>query len=203
MSKLAFSIALAFCLAALLVFAGCISPPPVASGTDAQGNHWRGAQNAMLTIYEYSDFECPACKSAQPAVNSFISKYGAKGVRLVYRHFPLEEIHPQARLSAVASECASREGKFWEYHDLLFKNSPKLSKPELIAYAKEAGISGFFESCLDSPAASAPVDAGISAGLSLGLRGTPSFQIGDLVITGTDNLENKLSQAADRAFSTG
>ena len=191
----------ALCLAAILLFAGCVSQQPISQGTDAQGNHWRGAEKPLLTIYEYSDFECPACKAAEPQVESFISRYQAKGIKLVYRHFPLEEIHPQSRLAAIASECAGKEGKFWEYHDILFKNSPALSRDDLVAYAKEAGLSDFFPTCLDSEAASAPVDAGLSAGLSLGLRGTPSFEIGGITLTGTDNLEQKLSQATERALS--
>lgn len=188
----------------LLLLFGCVLPGnSLARGTDADGNHWQGAQKASVTVYEYSDFECPACKAAEPSVASFASKYQSRNTRVVYRHFPLEEIHPQARLAAIASECAGMQGKFWEYHDVLFKNSPKLSREDLLSYAQSMNLSPLFEGCLSDPSASAIVDSDIASGMSLGLRGTPSFQVNDVSITGTDNLDARLSQLVEKALSSG
>lgn len=86
----------------------------------------RGNQSAAVTIVEYSDFQCPYCSRALPTVNQLLTEYGDK-VKLVYKHFPLEQIHPNARLAAVAAECAKDQGKFWEMHDKLFEKQTEWS----------------------------------------------------------------------------
>lgn len=85
--------------------------------------HEKGAseEDAILTIVEFSDFQCPACRAAHPLLASFVEEHKDE-VRLIYRHFPLTTIHLNARLAAVASEIAADEGLFWEYHDKLFDN---------------------------------------------------------------------------------
>jgi protein-disulfide isomerase len=186
-------------LASLLAL-GCLGSPAKVPQGQTGATYWRGAEKAVVTVYEYSDFECPACKAAEPDVEAFISNYQSKGVRIVYRQFPLEGIHPQSHLAAIASECAAREGKFWQYHDLLFANSPKLSRDDLISYAAQANLSVNFSACLNDTAAAANVDAGISEGMSLGLKGTPSFAVGDVIITGGEGLQSKLSRAVDIAL---
>lgn len=78
-----------------------------------------GPAEAKVTVVEFSDLQCPACRAAKPLVDQLKSQY-PDSVRVVYRHFPLDSIHPNARLAAQASEVAAEQGKFWEYHDLLF-----------------------------------------------------------------------------------
>ncbi|MBI4090954.1 MAG: thioredoxin domain-containing protein, partial [Candidatus Komeilibacteria bacterium] len=85
----------------------------------SKDDHIRGDVNAEVTLIEYSDFECPFCARFRPTVTQALAEYQGK-VRLVYRHFPLRSIHPQAQKAAEASECASEQGKFWEMHDKLF-----------------------------------------------------------------------------------
>jgi len=85
----------------------------------SQQDHITGNANAPVTIIEYSDLECPFCKRFYPTTQQVLKDYQGK-VRLVYRHFPLTQIHPYAQVMAEASECAAQQGKFWEYVDALF-----------------------------------------------------------------------------------
>lgn len=80
----------------------------------------RGGQNALVTIVEFSDFQCPFCARAKPTVDRILQEYGDR-VTFVYKHFPLSQIHPRAQKAAEAAECARDEGKFWEFHDKLFE----------------------------------------------------------------------------------
>jgi len=108
--------------------------------------HEKGAseEEAVLTIVEFSDFECPACRTAEPVITKFVED-NASEVRLVYRHFPLNTIHPNARFAAIASEVAAEYGFFWEYHDELFSAQADwaaVSDPAelFVGYAEAVGI---------------------------------------------------------------
>ena len=101
--------------------------------------HVRGAEDAPLTLVEYGDFECPNCKQAAPVCDLMLKRFAGR-VRLVYRHFPLEEVHPHALLAAEAAESAAAQGKFWEMHDALFENQHRLSIPVIFLIAEELGL---------------------------------------------------------------
>src|SRR5215471_11454580 len=110
----------------------------------------RGPKDAPVTIVEFSDFQCPFCKNATTTVKQVLDKYPGK-VRLVFRDFPLASIHPLAQKAHEAARCAADQGKFWEYHDVLFERSPKLSPAELKQYAQDLKLDGgAFAQCLDS-----------------------------------------------------
>lgn len=190
-------------IVAILFFSfGCVQPSEkVAQGQNPDGTYWRGAQNPKVIIYEYSDFQCPNCKLAEKTVEQFISQYQSKGVQLRYKHFPLEQLHPLARPAAIAAVCAGKEGKFWEYHDILFENSPNLTNSDLLSYAAKLNLSSSFQPCLTSPDASAIVDADTAQALSTGFSGTPTYVIGDVVLIGNQPVE-KLAQAADIALAS-
>jgi protein-disulfide isomerase len=98
-------------------------------------DHVIGTSHAAVTIVEYGDFECPNCKQAAPAVKLLLERFGGRA-RFVFRHFPLEEVHPHALAAAQAAECAGGQGKFWEMHDLLFANQDHLKANQLHAYAE-------------------------------------------------------------------
>lgn len=194
------SLFLPLLLLAALLLVGCSNPSPIRDGVDAQGVPYRGAASALVTVYEYSDFQCPNCKLTQPALHDFLSDYQGKGVRLVYKFFPLEEIHPNAREAAVAAVCAGKQGKFWPYHDKLFENQERLDAASLMQYAKESGLETVaFAACTSGAPAKATVDADTADALSRGIQGTPSFVIGDLTLRGAQTRE-RLAQAADRAL---
>ena len=145
----------------------------------------RGPKDAKITIVEFSDFECPYCGAAHDTVDKVMNEYAGK-VRLVYRQFPLS-FHPHAAKAAEASLCAldQGEGKFWEYHDVLFKNQKKLAPDDLKTHATEVGLDAQkFGSCLDSGTKKAAVDADEKAGLEAGVGGTPAFFINGIFLNG-------------------
>src|SRR5919198_859703 len=98
-------------------------------------DHNLGPPHAPVTVVEYGDFECPNCKQAAPAVKLLLQRFTGR-VRLIYRHFPLEEVHPHALHAALASEAAAAQRKFWPMHDLLFENQTHLKLPQLRGYAE-------------------------------------------------------------------
>ena len=138
---------------------------------------FKGGVNAPVTIVQFSDFQCPACAAAAPTVKRIAEAYGDK-VKIVYRDFPLINTHPFAQKAAEAAECADEQGKFWEMHDVLFQNQQSLGVPALKQYAVELDLNQEqFNSCLDSSKYAAEVASDESAGISLGVRGTPTFFI--------------------------
>ena len=140
-----------------------------------------GDPDAPISIVEFSDFQCPFCaRAASGTLTDFKdSDYFKDGeVNLVYKHFPLNSIHPFAQKAAEASECANRQGEFWEYHDTLFENQRSLSVADLKGYADDIGLdTDEFDSCLDDDEARAKVAADLAAASAAGGRGTPYFVI--------------------------
>jgi protein-disulfide isomerase len=113
---------LAIIIGVAVMFSNSSSQPATADRTALESNTQlvKGPESAKVTIVEFSDLQCPACRAVQPLINSVVEQY-PDDVRLIYRHFPLLDIHPNAMLAAQASEVAADEGKFWEMHDLLFQ----------------------------------------------------------------------------------
>jgi Na+/H+ antiporter NhaA len=109
---------------------------------DPDRDHIRGPkEDALVTLVEYGDFECPYCGQAEPALRALIRAQGAEGaLRFVFRHLPLTEVHPHAQLAAEAAEAAAVQGAFWEMHDMLMDHQGALTARDLIAYAGEIGI---------------------------------------------------------------
>jgi Na+/H+ antiporter NhaA len=106
---------------------------------DPERDHIRGpSQDALVTLVEYGDFECPYCGQAEPAVRGLIKEYGE--LRFVFRHLPLTDVHPHAQLAAEAAEAAGKQGKFWEMHDMLMDHQDALNVPDLARYAREIGL---------------------------------------------------------------
>ena len=145
-------------------------------------DHIRGNPKAAITLVEYSDFECPFCGRLHPTMQQLLSEYDGQ-IRLVYRHFPLNSIHPNAQKAAEASECAAEQGKFWEYHDLLFANQQSLGTASLKIYAGQLGLGqNQFDRCLDSSKYAVKVSADQQDGQINGVTGTPgTFVNGQLV----------------------
>ncbi len=138
-------------------------------------DHVRGDKNAPITLLEYSDFQCPFCSRFHPTLVQAMNEYKGK-VRWVYRHFPLNSIHPDAQKAAEASECASEQGKFWEMADKMFeKQASGLSVAQLSVLAKEAGVRDIkkFDSCVSSGKYAQLVAADLASGEAAGVTGTP------------------------------
>lgn len=96
-----------------------------------QSEHARGPQDAALTVIEYADFQCPYCARAHQVLSELDREFG--GIRLVYRHLPLAELHPLAELAAEAAEAAGAQGRFWDMHDQLFERQRELTEEEDLA----------------------------------------------------------------------
>lgn len=142
-----------------------------------------GPSDAPVTIVEFSDFQCPACKASEPMVNSVLEQYPDQ-VRLVFRNFPLDQIHPNARLAAQAAQAAQAEDKFWEYADLLFEKqnawseitSYDLLKTTLSEYASELGIdSASFLERMESSEVVSAVQRDVDLAKELNIMATPTF----------------------------
>jgi protein-disulfide isomerase len=164
-------------------------PPAIRVEVSTDGAPVRGAADAPVTVVEFSDFECPFCKQTQPTLKQLFERYPGK-VRLAYRDFPLDSIHPQARRAAEAARCAHDQGKFWEYHDVLFTESPRLALEDLRRYAGQAGVDVTkFDSCLAAGTHKAAVQRDLDEGNRLGVTGTPAFFINGRALTGAQPLE--------------
>jgi|GEM_PF-147326 len=138
------------------------------------GSPQKGSVKPLVTIVKFSGFQCGFCGRASRKLDIFANTY-KKYVRVVYKHFPLS-FHKQGHLAAQASMAAHAQGKFWQYHDLLFANQRKLKRPHLLAYAKKLGLDmKKFTSELDSKMYKAAVDRDYQLGVKVGVRGTPTF----------------------------
>jgi protein-disulfide isomerase len=134
----------------------------------------KGAKDALVPIIEFSEFQCPFCSRVNPTMNKIMAKYG-KDVRVVFKHNPLS-FHKDAPLASQASLAAGMQGKFWEMHDVLFKNQRKLKAAQLNGYAKEIGLDmGKFATDLNSASVQKQVKADQALATQLAARGTPHF----------------------------
>ena len=143
---------------------------------DPDGDHIRGPSDAPVTVVEYGDFECPFCGMAEPVIRELLQEFG--DVRYVWRHLPLNDVHPRAQLAAEASEAASAQGAFWEMHDLLLENQHALRPDDLVGYAEQLGldVDRFAKDLRERAGAVKVADDVDSADLS-GVSGTPTFFI--------------------------
>jgi Na+/H+ antiporter NhaA len=141
---------------------------------DPGRDHIRGPVDAPVTVVEYGDFECPYCGRAEPIVRELLADFG--DVRYVWRHLPLNDVHPNTQLAAEASEAAADQGTFWEMHDLLLQHQDALRQDDLVGYAEQLGLDlGRFGAALrDHTAVTRIADDVDSADLS-GVSGTPTF----------------------------
>jgi protein-disulfide isomerase len=144
----------------------------------------RGPADARVTIVEFSDFQCPYCRRAGPIVEELLARY-PDDVRIVYRHLPLESIHPRARPAARASICLEQQGLFWEFHDALFAGPNPLADADLRQLAEGVGADlEAYAACLASGEQDARIDADVAAARELGISGTPAFLVNGVMLRG-------------------
>lgn len=161
-------------------------------------DHILGNPNAPLKIVEYSDTECPYCKQFHITLKRVMDEYGKSGkVAWVYRHFPIDQLHPKARKEAEALECASELGgvtKFWEYTDLVYSTTNSnntLDPAELPKIANKIGLNvTAFNTCLSSGKYAAKVEADYQDAVKAGGRGTPNS-----IIVSTDGTKTTVQGA--------
>jgi len=146
-----------------------------------ENDHILGNPNAPIMIVEYSDYDCPFCKNFHETMNQIMKNYGTDGkVAWVYRHFPLEQLHPSAPYIAQASECVAELGgndAFWKFSDLVFGErgiNERTNTTRLNEFAVSSGVSGnAFESCMTSAHTKQFVEEDFADGVSAGAKGTP------------------------------
>ena len=167
-----------------------LKPPPMQrANVSIKDAPFRGEATAAVKIVKFEDFECPFCRAVQPTLEELLKKYPGK-VRIFHKDLPLEELHPQAQLAAEAARCAGDQGRFWQYHDTLYRTAPKLKPLDLKAYAKDVGLdSAAFDQCLASGKHRSAVQQDLNEGAKLGLTGTPTFFINGREMSGALPLE--------------
>ncbi|MFW0862590.1 MAG: DsbA family protein [Candidatus Komeilibacteria bacterium] len=134
-----------------------------------------GSENPVLTIVEFSDFQCPFCAESAPIMKQIMNEYGGL-VQFVYRHMPVDSLHPDAWNASLASTCADEQNAFWTYHDKLFTEQDNLSKDNLFAIAENLGMNmDQFKKCFDSEKYASQVRRDMNDGAELEIEGTPTF----------------------------
>src|SRR5579871_3296877 len=148
----------------------------------------KGSKNAKVTIVEYSDFQCPFCGRVEPTIDQLMKAY-PNDVRVAFKQLPLP-FHNNAHGAAEAALAAKAQGKFWEMHDVMFKNQQALDRPALEKYAGEIGLDvGKFKADLDSGKWKQKVDDELAEGNKIGARGTPSFFVNGKSFVGAQPFE--------------
>ena len=149
---------------------------PVSEGRD----HLEGPADAVVTLVEYGDYECPYSGAAYPIVKELQARMGSR-LRFVFRNFPITTSHPHAERAAEAAEAAASEAKFWEMHDLLYENQQRLEDADLHRYAEQLGLDvQAFAEDLANGAHMGRVREDFMSGVRSGVNGTPTFYVNGL-----------------------
>ncbi len=168
------------------------TPQPRIVNVSVDDDPYIGPEDAPVTIIEFSDFQCPFCKRFRDqTLDSLLAAYQGK-IRFVYRDFPISRIHPYAMKAAEAANCAGDQGKYWEYHDILFQNQSEWSREGakmFPVYAEKLGLDlEEFKTCLDTGKYTEEVKKDVADGKAAGVGGTPTFFINGRVLSGAQPL---------------
>jgi Na+/H+ antiporter NhaA len=142
----------------------------------SERDHIRGSEDALVTLLEYGDLECPYCGQAEPVLRELLSDFGE--VRYAWRHLPLNDVHPHAQLAAEAAEAAGAQGRFWEMHDLMFEHQDALTLRDIMGYAQGLELDvELFKSHLKKRKGAGRIADDVESADRSGVSGTPSFFI--------------------------
>jgi protein-disulfide isomerase len=165
-----------------------LEPPRVDVKVPAGWPGAKGPEKAPVTLIEFSDFQCPFCKRAEPTVQQILKDYGDK-IRFAYRDYPLS-FHPRAMPSSIAAHCAAAQGKYWEMFNNLMKEQGDLSDEDLKKRAAAVGLDASkFAACYDGKKPEAAIKASFDDGAAAGVTGTPSFFVNGRMIVGAKPVE--------------
>ncbi|HEX8430263.1 MAG TPA: thioredoxin domain-containing protein [Longimicrobium sp.] len=202
----------ALIITGLVVRRELFTPVPPASGVaEVPVKAWRqyattgshlGAPAAPLQIVEFSDFECPFCAKTTTQLGELMNRYPGQ-VSVVYRHYPLESIHPNAFPAAVAAECAAEQKRFRAYHDALFAGQDSIGEWDWSRFATQAEVPDLaaFRECVASERPAARIRADLKAGKEAGVNGTPAFIFDGKMMTGAAGLAAIEKRVAERIAS--
>ncbi|MDR1679799.1 MAG: DsbA family protein [Prevotellaceae bacterium] len=147
-------------------------------------DHIQGAKDALIEMIEYGDYQCPYCRKAYYILKELPAEL-RKNIRLVFRNFPLQDLHEHALHAAIAAEVAASQGKFWEMHDIIFENQHYLSDSDLIKYAREIGLDvERFKNEFGNDQFFEKVKSDFESGERNGVEGTPTFFINGEIFEG-------------------
>ncbi len=152
-------------------------------------DHIRGRMDALMTLVEYGDYECPACGAAYPLTEALVEEFG-DDLRFVFRHFPLANIHPHAEHAAEAAEAAGAQRRYWEMHDVLFRNQDALEDEDLVRYAASLGLTlqRFIDEVRNEKFLPKVRDD-FRSGVRSGVNGTPTFFVNDIRYDGPRDVQ--------------
>ncbi len=155
-------------------------------------DHVQGRFDAEITLVQYGDYECPYTRLSRLSVHALQREYSQpERLRFAFRHFPLEEIHPHARLAAAAAEAAAAQGEFWRMHEVLFAHQKALEPADLLEYAMRLGLDrDRFERDRVARATASRIDRDLSSGERSGVDGTPTFFINSVRHDGPYTVES-------------
>jgi protein-disulfide isomerase len=177
----------------------------LADPVDPERDHIRPRTDGLVTIVEYGDLECPYCGQAEPVIRELLA--GHADVTYVWRHLPLDDVHPHARIAAEATEAAAAQGAFWQMHDLLLTHQDALKLFDLVRYAGELGLDvEAFTDAVKQRAYSARVQSDVDGADLSGVTGTPTFFINGRRHRGAfdlDTLSAAVKVAGARAVIAG
>ncbi len=155
---------------------------------ETEGSPALGPEDAAVTVFEFSDYECPSCRQAHEVVKKVRAHYGQR-IRWVFKDYPLR-MHEYARDAAVGARCAGDQGKFWEFQDLLYGSKEALTRDHMRKLAADLGLDmELFGSCLDGGKYKDAVERDLDEAKKAGLDRTPSFLINGVLITGSHSFE--------------
>ena len=159
----------------------------------SEHDHIRGPANALVTLLEDGDYECPYCGAAHPVVEELRKSLGDR-MRFVFRNFPLTQIHPNAMIAAESAEAAGAHGKFWEMHDLLYTNQEALEPENLVEYATWINLDPkIITEALTAHEFESRIRQDFSAGIRSGVNGTPTFFINNARYDGSPDFDSMLA----------
>jgi protein-disulfide isomerase len=151
--------------------------PPLQADPVTSEDHVQGAPDAEVTLLEYGDYECPYTRMARHSIHALQREFGGR-LRFVFRHFPLEEIHPHARAAALAAEAAAEQDRFWIIHEYLFEHQKALDDTHLHQYAIDLSLDpARFEHGRASQEIARRIDRDLASGERSGVEGTPTFYV--------------------------
>jgi protein-disulfide isomerase len=164
----------------------------------SSADHVQGPDDAVVTLLEYGDYQCPYCRMAYPVVKRLQKHFGGR-LRFVFRNFPLREMHPHAQAAAETAEFAAAHGKFWEMHDLLYENQERLGGDVFLELADALELPRTaLTQALEGGQFTARVRADFASGVRSGVNGTPTFFINGLRHDGPNEFA-ELLEAVDEA----
>ena len=171
----------------------------LADDVDPERDHIRGDPDGAVTLVEYADFECPYCGRAEPTIRELLDMHHGGGLRYVFRHLPLQDVHPHAQLAAEASEAAAAQGAFWPMHDTLMAHQGELDLDDVHRYADELELDADrLEDEVRRRVYVGRVSEDVQSADASGVSGTPTFFINGRRHQGVYDIE-ALTKAISRA----